>query len=568
MQSQNCVVESASYPCHDTGERNGRQARNIQLREVEEQEMRSKRTLLMIVLSLLLAVALAACSSSGDGSSDGSGGNAGSGGTSNTGGSSSSSNEDGNADEPITLYYYHEQAYNPSSNDVKERVHQEILKRSGYDLQVIPRPSSNPNDRLNIMLSSREPLDIFMANWHDYHSNGAIQPLTEYIEKYGNNIVEKWWAEESWSGLTDKDGNIWGLPRTTPRNGHPIFIRQDWLDQFELKFPDTLEELEHVLQVFKENDPAGNGQTIPVIGELDRLNHVFSPGFTGIGYGHFVDSDGFVKPVELHPGFRDYIAKMAEWYELGYFDRENFGFDMSQVRQFNGQGRVGVSASWYSAVTINAAADLAENIPGAHFTYHPEGIRGPAGRFETINGVNSDGYLVPAYSDKAEHVVKFLDWVYADPENFFLVFYGIEGEHWEWVDKENGVITMLVEPESPHGYNRDFAIGFGLPNETLVQIEGDRNQMHLEALQPGGVHVNFDRGERELSWDFSFNNSLVQERVPNLGDILRMMEEETTKFIMGARPLSEYDQYIEQLYSIGMDQLIEAYTEQYNELAK
>ena len=46
-------------------------------------------------------------------------------------------------------------------------------------------------------------------------------------------------------------------------------------------------------------------------------------------------------------------------------------------------------------------------------------------------------------------------------------------------------------------------------------------------------------------------------------DLDRMVEEETLKFILGTRPLSEYDQFLEDLDRIGLQRLNKLLTEAY-----
>ena len=56
--------------------------------------------------------------------------------------------------------------------------------------------------------------------------------------------------------------------------------------------------------------------------------------------------------------------------------------------------------------------------------------------------------------------------------------------------------------------------------------------------------------------------SKVQEDVQR-SDLDRMVEEETLKFILGTRALSEYDQFLRDLDRIGLQRLNELLTEAY-----
>mgnify|MGYP000540139045 CR=1 FL=1 len=62
--------------------------------------------------------------------------------------------------------------------------------------------------------------------------------------------------------------------------------------------------------------------------------------------------------------------------------------------------------------------------------------------------------------------------------------------------------------------------------------------------------------------------AVIKARVPGASDISRMLEEETINFIMGTRPIDEYDQFVQELYDAGMQDWIDAYTEMYFEQVK
>ena len=71
--------------------------------------------------------------------------------------------------------------------------------------------------------------------------------------------------------ITDADtGKIYGVPTvetsTIDKRKYQPWINQVWLDQLGLKMPSNTQELYDVLVAFKKNDPAGNGNTIPLFG--------------------------------------------------------------------------------------------------------------------------------------------------------------------------------------------------------------------------------------------------------------------------------------------------------------
>ena len=77
-----------------------------------------------------------------------------------------------------------------------------------------------------------------------------------------------------------------------------------------------------------------------------------------------------------------------------------------------------------------------------------------------------------------------------------------------------------------------------------------------------GPLLDLERTVLPDTYDVIMKNAELQEAVPNLEDIKRMIEEETVKFITGIRPLSEYEAFQNELMEIGMEDYIDELTRQ------
>ena len=87
---------------------------------------------------------------------------------------------------------------------------------------------------------------------------------------------------------------------------------------------------------------------------------------------------------------------------------------------------------------------------------------------------------------------------------------------------------------------------------------------HVEYL--GGQLITLDDGKMPFDADVSYNFSRVAEEVPTLGDLNRLLDEQTILFITGQRSLDEWDDFMADLERAGMEDWITALTTQYNEL--
>ncbi|UUZ86731.1 extracellular solute-binding protein [Paenibacillus sp. P26] len=223
-----------------------------------------------------------------------------------------------------------------------------------------------------MLLGSKDEIDLFQGNWDDYASKGAIIPLNDLLDKYGQDI-KKAWPQEAWDYMKDKDGKIWGIPRGVPAVHYPIWVRSDWMKKLNLKMPQTIDELEAVLKAFKEQDPDGNGKadTIPMMTDLNGIKMAFLGGFVENGNSNWVDpADKKLKPVELAPGFKDFVAKMADWYQKGYIYKESFAkFDPMELAQDEpGRHLIHVVFPHHAAFPANQA----EPSTGRRLRDHPQ----------------------------------------------------------------------------------------------------------------------------------------------------------------------------------------------------
>ncbi|GAA3407870.1 ABC transporter substrate-binding protein [Paenibacillus hodogayensis] len=446
------------------------------------------------------------------------------------------------------------------SDPQKLKKMQELVRQKvGIDPIAIIPPKGADKDKLNLLLSSSESIDTFLGSWDEYAPKNMIVPLNELLDKYGQNL-KKVFTPEEWRSVTDKDGKIWGIPGSRAYVAYPIYVRGDWLKKLGLQMPKNLDELEAVLKAFKERDPDGNGKadTIPLATDLSGLRYAILGGFIDneSGYSNYLDpADKKLKPIELHPGYKDFLAKMADWYKNGYIDKEAFTKD--DAPELLKTNRVGVTAKWYSRVTLNQPK-LTPSFPEMDHQI-AKGITGPKGKLQTSTAFSSYAILISRKAANPEAVIKFYDWNYADISNWMTAIRGVEGEDWKWTDRSK-LVYELTKSDQPYG--SEFAMA------NLVDLNNNVSTFSPETAMMTDYFntemFKFENAKRPLDSGFIYDRKELAEKVPNAGDITRLINEETVKFIMGARPLAEYDKFVDELQKAGLGKWIDEMTRQYN----
>jgi ABC-type glycerol-3-phosphate transport system substrate-binding protein len=422
---------------------------------------------------------------------------------------------------------------------------------------IPPQGGDAAKEKLNLLLGSGDELDTFMGNWDDYAPKGAIIPLNDLLDEYGQDI-KKAWPKEAWDYMTDKEGNIWGIPRGMPATHYPIWIRTDWLKKLGLEMPKTLDELEAVLKAFKENDPDGNGKddTIPMMTDVNGIKNAILGGYTEYGNSNWFDpADQMLKPVELAPGFKDFVAKMADWYQKGYIYKESFAkFDPLELLKTN---RVGTSSMWYSRITL-LFPQVKSNLPEEANYEIIRGIQGPKGKPMTASPGSTTAQVITKKSKNAAAVIRFINDQYKDiPTNSLTAAFGM---NWSYVGDSKFEVE-LKDPELT--YAGEYWLSLGTPIETAYAFKDPIKQMHAEYLNKELLQL--DTAKVAVDAAIMYDKQQLQDNIPTLGDLDRLRSEELVKFVTGARPISDFDKYIDQLYKAGLDQWIAEYTKQYNE---
>jgi ABC-type glycerol-3-phosphate transport system substrate-binding protein len=435
---------------------------------------------------------------------------------------------------------------------VLQQVQDYIAEQSGVRVNAIVPPDASA-DQLNLLLGSSDPVDMFQTpstggGWHDYAE--AIIPINELLESHGNNLLTVI-PEEQWEPMKDAEGNIMGIPRFTPTNPYITWVRQDWLDELGLEVPTTLEELEAVIDAFREFNPDAMVAMRPQDITWSTLG-----GFTPNGRSNWLDtSDGRVKPWVMQPGVEDWVTRMNEWWEKGYFFADTFTqFDEPELfRTCN----VGVWMGWYSRITL-ITPQIESACEGIEWTR--TSISGPQGYMATVAPQNAGAYVITRRAENPEAVIQFMDWVY-DPnniENQLTARYGIPEEMWWWEDEAAHVADR--DPDS--GYVGEYMMP-NLNMEILYSVLDPARAWHNEYLST--QLLNLDDAKMPFDADIPYNLSRISDEVPTLGDLQRLLDEQIILFVTGERPLDQWGDFMQELSQAGIDQWSDALTAQYNE---
>lgn len=211
---------------------------------------------------------------------------------------------------------------------VKEAIEEKLLADTGLNLDLDFKPQTNEDftQNVNLALAAGDQVDAICNYIGEkglgvfINKPGLVKPLNDLIEDYGSNL-NKVIPEESWKSIT-YNGSVMGIPSVNNKAIWGAVIRKDWLDELSLEVPTTLDELEVVMEAFKNK----GDNIIPLLGYPWCIEWALLPGAYGINasFQYWVDpADNLLKPAYMNPIYKEVLKRMYKWVKNGWWDKDN-----------------------------------------------------------------------------------------------------------------------------------------------------------------------------------------------------------------------------------------------------
>ncbi len=338
------------------------------------------------------------------------------------------------------------------ANDVGTGPAYEAIKdRTGYALDLNVYQPDQMETSVNLAMASRENYDyirgVSIPMLFNYVENKAVAPLTESLEKYGQDL-KALFSEEVWDAFTFDDGNIYAIPSlSNARIWNTLTMRTDWLETLGMPVPSTIDEFVETLRAFKEKDPGGVGaeNVIPFstsVFSSDSINYDPFLGAFGVTYPWNERDGKMVHRVEL-PEFREYVKFYRDLYAEGLLDMDIAVVKDDALQEKVNRGVVGLARyNYYYAYLTWTLWDTEATGWNLDFIPCPTG---PDGQFgQQVDTSLTAMIFVPAWSKRVDDVVKFAN---AFAKNYEYLLIGEEGVHWNWEDGKRVPVLPIFNEE-------------------------------------------------------------------------------------------------------------------------
>ncbi|MDD6022801.1 MAG: hypothetical protein PUC06_00985 [Oscillospiraceae bacterium] len=423
-------------------------------------------------------------------------------------------------------------------------------------------------EAFNLMIAGGDYMDILgVMNYYTTGHEGAIED--EVIIDIYDDLKEK--CPNYWNLLTSDDnaymemrtesgymGCIAQLLKKAGTENQGMIIRKDWLKAAGMDTPETMDDMEKYLQFCKDN--YGAYAYLQYEGKDTDWGAAFN--ITPAGFNVM---DGEVVSCYTMDNMKDYLTTMNDWYQKGLFNADFYNdTDITTVRtdmandlcSFVDGSAEGMS-NIFDMNPENTAMELcaipypkAEGTDEVHVGFISKLIK------------NSDTWSISTQCEQdLDPLFGLINYLYSE-EGQLVYNWGIEGEAFEFDENGEPQWTDLVV-NNPDGLNFMFASYLYATGVGSVYYPGvydmekgfySYNDDQLEAVD---ILANLTDGAYSMP---TYASLTVEEQTEYNGyatDLETYADAELLKFIMGDRSLDEYDDFVDTLFEMGLQEMID-----------
>ncbi|WP_460070527.1 ABC transporter substrate-binding protein [Streptomyces sp. YKOK-I1] len=453
----------------------------------------------------------------------------------------------------------------------------ELTRRTGVTLKPIAVPLADYEKKRSVLIGAGDAPFLIPKTYHPsevaFVSSGAILPVSEYVHLMPNyqDKVRKWKLEPELDSIRQADGKYYLLPglHEKVKSGYSLSLRTDVLQKLGLALPTTWDEVYEVLGAIRaeypDRYPLSDRWSIntpyPAAALMSYLGQAYGvrAGWTYDNISWDAKEDAFVF-TGASDGYRQMVEYLAKLVAEKLIDPESFTqTDDDAVQKLLGEKSFAISANPQELVQ-NYRYNLEKQVKGATIEMVPVPL-GPAGPVVIGGARLENGVMIAAKALKSDTfvaMIQFMDWLWYSDEGQRFAKWGVEGTTYtrsgDTYELKPGISLMGSDPDAPKDLQKDYGFfngvftyggswalvssSFGPDEKKFQDAMARREQLPIGPAHP----LQSVEQEQATLWDTPLRDHVVQN---------------TLKFALGKRPLSEWDSYVAELKAKNMDRLVD-----------
>lgn len=505
-----------------------------------------KKRILACLMAVMATASFTSCGSSDNGSS-----------TDSTGNSQTSSTESAASSGEVTMVDFHYINFGTLADTAPVNdVINAYLEEQGKDVRVnlLMYDAASYNDQMNLMISSGEPVDLFLplAGVSSCVSKGQIYDITDMAEANCPGAME---LTSDWLKAATVDGRLYGIPVYKGIMLQNYFIAsQAMVDELGIDLS-TLSSLEDLPAVF-DQVKAAYPDVYPLV-PLNANAYNLLDFFLGTTNGYRIDMLGDrtntctgcivgddMTVVNLYEtdAFRECCELAYEWQAAGYLMPDTSTSPdaasslMAAKRGFATVGGYGNSPEVLSSNSLGGGSEPA----------YYQLIESP---YLTSTSVSLN-YVVGITSEHPEAALRFLDLTYTDEFVTNSILYGVEGRDYKKVTDQTITYADGVDATT---VAYDSITTCGILGSQFIQWGRDQDEEQLIADREF-MQSNIENAVVSPAFGFVFDSSPVKTEVSSVSNVITQYFNALTN---GELDPSVYiDEFNQKLKDAGLEAII------------
>jgi putative aldouronate transport system substrate-binding protein len=342
-----------------------------------------------------------------------------------------------------------------------------------------------------------------------------------------------------------------------------MLYRADLLEQVGLDIPKTYDQLHEVLLAFRDKTDVAVPLGLSSSGFVGGMQGgaALTGGFdvgapTEEDLGWTVDDDGKVVCSAVSDNMKEFLDMWSTWYSEGLLTKDYINQVSNRSDEIT-SGQVGVAYNMMTCVS-----DTEREMYGIQMVTGPDIVKNEGdiihtGINEHPNSQGSGSIAVSTMCEYPEVACEWLNWFFTEKGRESYNF-GIKGETYD-IDADG------VPYYTDAIMNNELGVGVGLATSMIIgwaampfpryherttalyTNDEEKGMYDMWVENRDNTHVYFGDLTQTESEQFSSVSS----------DILTYVSTSISEFIMGDRPMDEWNTYVDQCYSMGIQTLID-----------
>lgn len=411
---------------------------------------------------------------------------------------------------------------------------------------------------LNLAMLSGTPPNIVSASIGEvqsYLADGLIVDMTEYINEYAPHYVAELSKDDALlRNATSEDGKFWYISKIVwKHDSTTAMINTLWLEEANLKAPETPDQFIEVLRAFK----ARGADVVPWTaggygGSYGVHRFAYFTFNTSDGFQLFSDGQFLYGPYEKSEEFKMALQWLNTLYQEKLLDNNYMTISNDEYVALVRQDKTGFVYGWHAANTWKVDAE-GKNILPLESDWDtlppliaPDGTRSSS----KPNQLQIQTFITSSHPDPAK-AAKYFDYGFTD-EGCLLHSYGVEGVTYNVVNGEKVFIDEIANSSSPMNTARHYgvlAVGWpGLQREIIPVLYNPKLEESIK------INEQYWTPTQPMLTGTPDEEDTIASIMTDVG---KLINESVAQFIAGELNFdSDWDTFIQQMKTFGIEDAI------------